>query len=68
MDETRPFRRFDRALLCSVDEAAECLGVSRSVIFRLIRDGQLRSVKIHKRRLIPLSVLDEFVAGLLEAS
>ncbi|MEM9563084.1 MAG: excisionase family DNA-binding protein [Actinomycetota bacterium] len=63
-----PRRRLDRALLCSVDEAAESLGVSRSIVFRLIKDGRLRSVKIHKRRLIPLSALDEFVADLLDVS
>lgn len=68
MDRTYPYRRFDRALLCSVDEAAESLGVSRSIVFRLIKDGRLRSVKIHKRRLIPLAALDEFVAGLMEVS
>ena len=43
-------------------------GVSPSIVFRLIKDGRLRSVKIHKRRLIPLAVLDEFVADLLDVS
>ncbi len=57
-----------RPLLCSVEEAAALLGISRTAVFRLIKESQLRSVKIQKRRLIPLAALDEFVSELLEAS
>ncbi len=58
----------DKRLLCSVEEAAEALCISRTAIFRLLKDGELRSVKIHKRRLISLAALHAFVSELAEAS
>ena len=67
MEAPETVKRHDQALLCSVEDAAERLAISRSVVFRLIKDGRLRSVKIHKRRLVPIAALDEFVTELLEA-
>ena len=42
------------------------LGLSRSVIYKLIRSGRLRSVKEGTTRLIPAEAIAEYVA-LLEA-
>lgn len=61
-------QRYDRSLLCSVDEAAELLSIGKTNVFKLLKTGQLRSVKLGGRRLIPRAVLEDFVAGLLEAS
>ena len=44
-------------LLHSIDDAATRLGVSVSTIWRLIRSGQLRAVKIRGRTLVPDSEL-----------
>ena len=44
-------------LLHSIDDAATRLGVSVSTIWRLIRSGQLRAVKILGRTLVPESEL-----------
>ena len=44
-------------LLHSIDDAATRLGVSVSMIWRLIRSGQLRTVKIRGRTLVPESEL-----------
>ena len=44
-------------LLHSIDDAATRLGVSVSTIWRLIRSGQLRTVKIRGRTLVPESEL-----------
>jgi excisionase family DNA binding protein len=44
-------------------EAAELLGVCRDTVYVLMRSGQLRSVKAGRARLIPLSAIDEFLAG-----
>jgi excisionase family DNA binding protein len=54
------------AVLYRVDEAARALRLSRSVIYELIRSGQLRSVKQGTRRLIPVSALNEYVASLAD--
>lgn len=55
-------------LLVSVEEAAEALAISRTAVFRLLREGRLRSVKIDKRRLIAVAALHHFVNELPEAS
>jgi excisionase family DNA binding protein len=38
--------------------------LSRSVLYELIRSGQLRTVKQGRRRLVPVTALAEYVASL----
>jgi len=45
----------------SVEMAAQMLGISRSMGFKLIRRGELRSVKAGTRTLVPVAALDEFI-------
>jgi excisionase family DNA binding protein len=52
------------AVLYRVDEAADALRLSRSVLYDLIRSGRLRTVKAGRRRLIPVSALTEYVESL----
>jgi len=42
----------------SIPEAAVLLGVSRSTIYNRLRTGELRSVRIGRRRLIPSEELE----------
>ena len=42
----------------SIAEAASLLGVSRSTVYNRLRTGELRSVRIGRRRLIPSSELE----------
>jgi excisionase family DNA binding protein len=49
-------------LTLNVVEAAEALGMSRSMIYQLIGSGQLPSIRIGSRRLVPVSALRDFVA------
>lgn len=51
-------------LLYAVNEAAEATGIGRSKLYQLMADGQIESVKVGKRRLIPADALESFVAGL----
>ena len=64
--------RFDptnvTALLYRVEEAAAALRLSRSVVYELIRSGQLRTVKAGRRRLVPVEALAEYVARLEAAA
>lgn len=50
--------------LFTVDEAAMRLRVSRWTVYNLIRSGQLRTVKIGRRRLVPPTSLAECVEAL----
>ena len=52
------------AVVYDVDEAAEALRPSRSVLYELIRSGRLRTVKQGRRRLVPVSALAEYVDSL----
>jgi excisionase family DNA binding protein len=52
------------AVLYGVEEAAAALRLSRSVLYELIRSGQLPTVKQGRRRLVPASALAVYVASL----
>ena len=45
----------------SVEDAAPILGVGRTTIFELIAKGQLESVKIGRRRIIPADALQRLL-------
>ena len=49
-------------------DAAKQLSISPRVLDRLIADGQIESVKIGRRRLVPDECLDAYVKRLRAAS
>lgn len=48
----------------SVEQAAQLLGVGRTVAYGLVMDGHLRSVKIGRRRLVVYASVHEYVVRL----
>lgn len=56
------------ALLHTVEETAEILKISRWKVFELIRNNDLRSVKIGGLRRIPRQAIEEYVGQLLEGA
>lgn len=52
----------EQAELLTVPEAAELLGISRSMIYKLMRRNGLRSLKLGRNRRIPRSAIQEFIA------
>lgn len=48
--------------LYSIPEAAERMGIGRSLVYAEIAAGRLRSVKVGRRRLVPASAIDERAA------
>lgn len=56
-------RGVDRLLL-SIEDVQRALGVKRSTIFSLLQRGDLASISIGRRRLVPVAALDRFVKGL----
>ena len=54
------------ARLYGVNQAAQYLGIKRSLTYELLASGELESVRIASRRLIPVEVLDQYIARLRE--
>lgn len=52
------------AQLHQLDAAGARLGIGRSMVYRLMDSGELRSVKVGRRRLVPESAIVEFIAKL----
>jgi excisionase family DNA binding protein len=51
-------------LLLTVEEAANRIGVCRSNMFKLIRQGDVKSVKVGRLRRVTPAALDDFVRQL----
>jgi len=54
----------ERRLLLTVEEAADRIGVCRSNMFKLIRQGDVKSVKVGRLRRITPAALEDFIRGL----
>jgi excisionase family DNA binding protein len=46
----------------SIAEVAQALGIGRTLTMKLVREGQLRSFKVGRRRLVPAEALEELLA------
>ena len=73
MDQTRSFQDVIGSLpstggkaLLTVTEACEVLGIKRTLLYAFLSSGELGSVKVRGRRLIPRKALDGFVDHLIE--
>ena len=51
--------------LFTMEEACQFLGLSRSTVYRLIADGELRLIKVYNRSLIARRDLDGYVERLV---
>lgn len=54
----------NQTLLVTVEEAARLLGVGRTTMFELIGHGDVKSVRLGRRRLIARKSLESFVEKL----
>ena len=52
--------------LIRVDRAASWLGISRAGVYRLLNEGELRSIRIGSARLIPREELRRFTERKIE--
>jgi excisionase family DNA binding protein len=53
-------------LLLTVDEAAEALSLGRTYVYHLVMSNQITSVKLGRKRRIPVSALQEFISQQIE--
>jgi len=51
-----------RAVL-HLKEVAQVLGLSRTTIFRLIRDGKMRVIRVGSRTLVPVDVVEAILSS-----
>ena len=49
-------------MLVSVTEASRALGVSRSFAYELVAAGVLKSIRLGRRVLVPVSALEDLIA------
>jgi excisionase family DNA binding protein len=49
-------------LALRINDASRCLGISRSSLYNMIRDGRLKSVKIAGRTLILRSEIERLLS------
>jgi excisionase family DNA binding protein len=52
------------ALLLRMEDAAARLGIARTSMFKLVRTGEVESVRVGRLRRVPVASLDEYVARL----
>ena len=50
-------------LLLTIPEAAQALGVSRSILYQLVLAGEVASVKIGRSRRVPVVALETYVTA-----
>jgi excisionase family DNA binding protein len=55
-------------LLVTTDEAAQRLGVGRTMVFKLISRGDLESVKVGRLRRVPADAISDYVQRLRDHS
>jgi excisionase family DNA binding protein len=55
------------ALLLHFEEAGAAIGVGRTTVYKLVRNGELQAVKIGRRRAITTASIREYVERLSEA-
>ena len=51
----------DKVLLLTVEETATALNISKPTVFKLLKSGDLASMTIGAKRLIPRQEVDRFI-------
>lgn len=59
--------RADERLLLTVEEAADRLGIGRSLMYELIGCGQVASIRVGRLRRVPQEALTEYVRAMRDA-
>lgn len=64
-DAAAPVQAIPERRLYPIPEAAEQLGgITERMLWTLVARGDIKSVKVGRRRMIPATALDTYVAGL----
>ena len=60
-DWSAPHDGHGQRLLLTVSEAAQQLGIGRSLLYELLADGQVESIHVGRLRRIPIDALADFI-------
>ena len=60
-DWSAPHDAHGQRLLLTVSEAAQQLGIGRSLLYELLADGQVESIHVGRLRRIPIDALADFI-------
>lgn len=66
-DTESPPRQLPERVMLTAEEAAERLGIGRTLMYRLIKDGEIESVRIGRLRRVPATAITEYAARLITA-
>ena len=58
----------DDKLLLTVMEVSHALAIGRSQVYKLLEQGELRSLKIGASRRVPVTAMNAYVEGLLASN
>ena len=61
MQDTRPAPAIDERFAISILEAAKVLGISRSYAYQMAATGELPTLRLGRRILVPVAALRELV-------
>lgn len=61
---TPPLPATTSKVLLTVNETCAALSIKRTLLYVFLTSGELRSVKVRGRRLVPAKALDEFIEHL----
>jgi excisionase family DNA binding protein len=64
-DEAPPVRDVSPRVLLTVEAAADLLSISRTMMFALIKTGEIVSVRVGRLRRIPAGALDSYARRLV---
>lgn len=62
-DVAEPVEETPRRLTLTVEEAAETLGISRAFAYEAVGRGEIPSIRIGRRILVPKAALDKLLEG-----
>jgi len=60
-------RQMPERVLLTVEEVAERLGIGRTMVFRLVKEGEIESVRIGRLRRIHIDAVNAYAARLVAA-
>jgi excisionase family DNA binding protein len=60
-DWSAPHEMQDQRLLLTVSEAAQRLGIGRSLLYELLAEGQVESIHVGRLRRIPIDALAAYI-------